>query len=229
LNETAWFERLGDALLTFIERTAVGEQFERRVLYRGGLDVDFNIFPDSVFRSMIEGGLPTEVQGIFRRGVRVLIDKDEVMKKLTVAPENVPSPPTVQEFIQHVNDFLYHAVWTAKKMRRGELWVAKFCCDGYMKRLLLRMIEWHACTVHGWGFDTWFEGRFLERWTDPEILVELRKTFAHYDASDIKNALLQTIEMHRRLSIETSTKLGYHIPDEKYSEIFGLVRSYLDT
>ena len=34
LNETAWFEALGEVLLSFIEETGVGQQFERRVLYR---------------------------------------------------------------------------------------------------------------------------------------------------------------------------------------------------
>ena len=176
---------------------------------------------------LIEGGLPNELMDVFRRGFRVLIDKDEVLEKLSVAPEGVPSPPTVQDFTQHVNDFLYHAVWTAKKVRRGELWVAKSCCDGYMKRLLLRMMEWQARAIHGWDYDTWFEGRFLEKWAEPGILADLSKTFAHYEVGDIKNALLQTVELHRRLTKDACRELGYVVPDDKYSEILPLVRSYV--
>jgi len=227
LNETAWCEGLGEVLLTFIEETAVGQQFERRVLYRGGLDVDFAIFPSDAARMLIEGGLPIGLEDIFRRGFRVLVDKDEVFEKLTLPTERAFSPPTALDFIQHVNDFLYHAVWTAKKVRRGELWIAKSCCDVYMKRLLLRMIEWYAHTVHGWEYDTWFEGRFLERWAEPKILDELAKTFAHYDASDITNALLQTVELHRRLSMDAGSRLGYQVSTEKYSEILRLVKSYV--
>ena len=229
LNETGWFEDLGLVLVTFIEETAVGQQLERRVLYRGGHDVDFSIFPASAFRKLIEGGFPLQIQDVFRRGFRVLIDKDKVLEKLPVPPERTPSPPTAQEFNQDVNNFLYHTVWTAKKLRRGELWVAKSCCDGHMKRLLLRMMEWHARTVHGWSYDTWFEGRFLEKWAEPEILAELAKTFAHYDKSDIKNALLESVELHRHLSTDVGISLGYQVPASNYSETLRLVRSYVDT
>jgi len=59
------------------------------------------------------------------------------------------SPPAPAEFLNAVNDFWYHAVWTAKKLRRGELWIAMSCLDSYMKRRLLQMIEWHARATHG--------------------------------------------------------------------------------
>ncbi len=223
LTETAWFERLGEVLLTFIEETAVGQQFERRVLYRNNCDVDFSIFPGDALRQLARSGLPVEVQDILRRGFRVLIDKDGTLEKLTVPPENSLSPPTAQEFNQHLDDFLYHAVWTAKKIRRGELWVAKSCSDGYMKRQLLRMIEWDAHAVHGWKYDTWFNGRFLECWADPEVVDELGRVFARYNLDDVKNALLETVKMHHRLSMETSRRLGYQTDVRKYDETLRIV------
>jgi aminoglycoside 6-adenylyltransferase len=223
LKDTGWFERFGPILLTFVERTAVGGLFERRVLFKGSLDVDFTIFPSDAFHKLQEVGLPPEMQGILRRGINVLIDKDELLQNIAVSPEGTPSPPSAEQFGEHLDDFLYHAVWAAKKLRRGELWVAKVGCDMYMKILLLRMIEWHSRAIHGWDYDTWFGGRFLERWAEPEVLAELAKAFAHYDADDIKSALLQTMLIHRRLSIETGAKLGYHVSAEKYSEILKLV------
>lgn len=227
LTETAWFERLGEVTLTFIEPTTVAQQFERRVLYRGGLDVDFSIFPNDALRKLVDGGLPTEVQDVLRRGYRVLMDKDETLGKLKAFPARMPSPPTAQEFNQHIDDFLYHAVWTAKKIKRGELWIAKFCCDAYMKILLLRMIEWHARALHGWDYDTWFNGRFLERWGDQEVVAELEGVFAHYHSDDVKKALLHTVQMHRRLSTETGNKLGYQTADAKYSETIRLMKDYM--
>jgi aminoglycoside 6-adenylyltransferase len=214
-------------MLTFIEQTSTGNQLERRVLYTGGLDVDFSILPRDVFRQLTERGFPVEVEDILRRGFRVLVDKDKMLRKLTVAPERASLPPTAQEFNQHLNDFLYHAVWTAKKIRRGELWTAKSCCDIYMKWLLLEMIEWNAHTIHGWNYDTWFNGRFLESWADPKVVAELAGVFGHYDVDDVKGALLRTIKMHRRLSQETGRKLGYKTLDGMYSETLSLVEGYL--
>jgi len=42
-------------------------------------------------------------------------------------------PPAQDEFLDLINDFWYHTVWTAKKLRRGELWTAQGCSDSYMK------------------------------------------------------------------------------------------------
>src|SRR5207244_90365 len=44
-------------------------------------------------------------------------------------------------------DFWYHAVWNARKLRRGELFVAKNACDGYLKALVLRMLGWRAAAA----------------------------------------------------------------------------------
>jgi aminoglycoside 6-adenylyltransferase len=129
--------------------------------------------------------------------------------------EKTSSPqPTQDEFVGVVNDFLYHAVFTAKHMRRGELWWTVTCLNCHMQHLLLRMIEWHALATHGWKRDTWFRGRFLEEWAHPEAVNGLRQAFAHYDRKDIKLALSSTIDLFRRLATETATNLSYPYPLE---------------
>ena len=92
--------------------------------------------------------------------------------------------PEEGEFLNHVNDFWYHAVWTAKKLRRGELYTAKGCLDSHMKRRIREMAECHAWAVHGPNYDTWHEGRFLEKWANPRVVEGLRTAYASYDAAD---------------------------------------------
>jgi len=91
-----------------------------------------------------------------------------------------------------------HAVWATKKLRRGELFIAKSCCDNTMKRLLRQMIEWHARATHGWDYDTWYDGRFLHQWADPRTAAGLREADAHYDADDVRRALFATTDLFRR-------------------------------
>jgi hypothetical protein len=38
-----------------------------------------------------------------------------------------------------------------------------------MKELLLRMLEWHARATHGWDYETWYTGRFVDRWADRRL------------------------------------------------------------
>src|SRR5207302_9540 len=104
-----------------------------------GLDVDFAFFPPGILPQAIQD---PDVVRVLRRGFRVLLDKDGELARLTATVPELPAarPPTEPEFLQAVHDFWYHAVWAAKKLRRGELWVAKSCCDSYLKGLLLDLI-----------------------------------------------------------------------------------------
>jgi aminoglycoside 6-adenylyltransferase len=130
----------------------------------------------------------------------VLVDKEGLAAALPDAAGEKPTgrPPEEAEFLEAVNDFWYQAVWATKKLRRGELFIAKSCCDSTMKRLLHQMIEWHARATHGWDHDTWHEGRFLDQWADPRAVAGLREADAHYDADDVRRALFATIDLFRR-------------------------------
>ena len=248
LLRTDWLENVGNPWLTFLERTGTGDETERRVLFEGGLDVDFALISKRKAQLLVHllrirkrfprllRLLPKEVRQIMRkvagfsdmarRGIRVLLDKDRIAAHLTTlvsAETPSPRPPTQNEFLQVINDFWYHAVWTAKKLRRGELWTAKGCSDSYIKwLLLLRMIEWHARATNGWDYDTWHGGRFLEQWADPRVVEGLRDAFAHYDEEDIQRALLATIDLFRWLAIETAERLSYPyltLADERATEL----------
>jgi aminoglycoside 6-adenylyltransferase len=229
LSQTDWLEQLGTPWLTFLEQTAVGGGNERRVLFEGGLDVDFAPAPVELARQFATDGWPAEIAAVIRRGMRFVLDKDGLAASLALPPDEqpAPQPPTRERFLNLVNDFWYHAVWVAKKLRRGELWTARLSCDSYMKRLLLTMIEWHAGAASGWGADTWHNGRFLEQWADPRAVDGLRQAFAHYDAADVWRALLATMDLFRWLATEAAARLGYPYPTSADEHVTALVQKYL--
>jgi aminoglycoside 6-adenylyltransferase len=223
VEATEWLQHMGEPWVSFLERTPDGG-FERRVLFEGGLDVDF--IPESVagFRKVLAEGLPSILGDIFRRGFRVLVDKDGLAEQITAvqAQTAVPMPTSEIEYLSIVNDFWFHTVWTAKHLRRSELWWAKSCCDNYLKNLLLQMLERHARTTHDLDFDTWMRGRFLEEWADPRAVAALPQIYAHYEEQDIWRALRATMELFRWLALETADILGYEYPtygDERCSEL----------
>ncbi len=217
---TDWLLNICNYWCTFAERTSTGEPIERRVLFEKGIDVDFILLAVEGIHERLR---KAPVSDIIRRGALTLLDKGSVL------PQPIPRahqtlcrrPPTQQEFEEIVQDFWYHAVWTAKKLRRGELWTALQCVDVYMKQLLLHMIEWHACTVHGWDCDMWYGGRFVELWADPRVKGALCYAFAHYAKEDICRALLATMDVFRWLAVETAERLSHTYPvaaDERVTE-----------
>jgi aminoglycoside 6-adenylyltransferase len=218
LSDTTWLRRFGEPCLTFVEATAVGNFRERRVLFRDGRDVDFSLLPAVVVQQMLERQVPTEITDVLRRGFRILVDKDGLAERLTDRTrwsEKAHDVPTELHWLETGHDFLYHAVWAAKKAKRGELWIAKSSCDGYLKNLILRLIEWHAQSKS--DRDTWHKGRFLEHWAEPEILQELPGTFASYTLVDVQRALLANLRFYERFGREVARALGYGFPDEAYS------------
>ncbi len=156
------------------------EGVTRHVLFAGGFDAGLAPAPVASVKTairllpllrrfpvlfhLIPGGsrIRREVESIgdyYRRGVRVILDKDGLAAKfLALFPASGVhrALPAEGEFAAVVREFWFAAVWTAKHLRRGELWWAKTSgCDGRMKTLLLRMIEWHAWAHHGTDYDTW--------------------------------------------------------------------------
>ena len=76
------------------------------------------------------------------------------------------------------------------------------------------MIEHHARAVHGIGYDTWHGGRFLDAWADEWIVHGLKDAFAHYDATDMKKALISTMDLFRQVAVKTAEALRFAYPAE---------------
>ncbi len=223
---TEWLHHVGVPWLTFVEPLPIGNGFERRVLFEDGLDVDFAPDPVVPFRQMLDEGRLSGLADLFYRGVRFLVDKEGFAERLARIPVVLPpyQPPAEAEFLNLVHDFWYHTVWTAKKLRRGELWTAKSCCDGYLKQLLRQMLEWHTRARQGESVDTWMRGRFLEEWADARAVAALPAIFAHYDEPDVWRALQATMALFRWLALETAEVLGYAYSafgEERATEIVG--------
>jgi len=227
LARTDWLRQLGVPWLTFVEPTAVGAGHERRVLFADGSDVDIAVFAPAQFDQLP----PAALMSVIRRGLRVLLDKDGRLARAQashVAPRAAPGPPTREEYRAVVDDFWYHALWTARKLRRGELFTAKEACDGHMKDLLLRMLAWHAGATQGWTYDTWHRGRFLEEWADPRILARLEAAYAHYNRPDIARALGATMDLFSGVARETAHLVRFPYPAEVEKKLLALVAPLLD-
>ena len=156
---------------------------------------------------------------VLKRGFRVLVDKlglETALRRGASAP--LPRAlPTPAAFAQLTHDFWYHALWAAKKLRRGEVWIAKQSCDCYLKALLVRLLAWHAQAADP-QVDTWHEGRFLERWADRQALEDLRRACARYDAADVVRALWATVDLFERLERECAQRIGL-VPSVPHQDI----------
>jgi aminoglycoside 6-adenylyltransferase len=228
IDSNEWFQPFGTVVLSMIEPTAVGGSRERRVLYSDGRDVDFAVFPSAAIPFIASAPEGLSVLG---RGFKILVDKDHQLDRIpSVARVGAPESsglPTKEEFLANVSDFYYHLLWFAKKLRRGETWLAKMGCDGYLKLLLVRMIEWSTVASSPSKVDVWHDGRFLDRWAPPEVKSRLPATFAQYETHDLSRALGETGQLYSLLAHGVAGKFGWAYPTEAEDAVWKLVHRTL--
>ncbi|WP_210367275.1 aminoglycoside 6-adenylyltransferase [Bacillus sp. REN3] len=220
-----WLEEIHPYSITFLEKTTIGDGIERRVMFDPYLDVDFALLSPDDFSHQIKD---EEVQQLFKKGYRILFDKTgvtDLIKLQSVLPSTRPLP-SQDEYTNAVNDFWYHIVWQAKKMLRGEDWVARACLDGNLKGLLTTMAEWHAIAVLNHA--PWHNGRFIEDWADPRLIESFSKIFTNYERTNTLKAMKETMEIFRLLAIETGIALECHYPAHADRAAVGFVYLYED-
>lgn len=202
LQDQSWISGLAGYWTSHLEATALGSAQERRVLFADGQDVDFAVFSMGSLKALAS---EPEAAAVLRRGFRTLVDKDSV--SLNLAPDqSAPTPPSPGEFSNVVNDYWFHLVWTAKKLRRGELLTALEATNGHLRALLVRAIRWHALVCGPRDRDVWHASRFFEEWADPRVLREFPGTVAQYDASSIARALRASRDLAQWLVGELSER-----------------------
>jgi molybdopterin-guanine dinucleotide biosynthesis protein A len=103
-------------------------------------------------------------------------------------------------------DFWSTALWAARKLRRGEVFLAVDGVNGALKRSLVTLMSWHAKAVDATA-EVWDSGRSLERWADPGALAAFERAYAHYDLRDAARALWETVDLFQSLEEETARRL----------------------
>jgi aminoglycoside 6-adenylyltransferase len=105
--------------------------------------------------------------------------------------------------------------------------MANYECAYELRTHLLRMIEWHARAMNGPDYDTWYWGRFMERWADPRAVAALPGVFSAYDAAASRRALLATMDLFSSLARETADRMRFPYPDEAERAVSEWLRARL--
>jgi len=214
--------KLGEIQISFLEKTIGGAQ-ERRILYDQARDVDLIAISRQMMENLITSGAAS---GILGRGYDVLHDRIGIKELLAahIRTDSTHKNVSQEVFDNIVQDFWFHTVWAAKKILRGEIWVAKMCVDAYLKSLLLKIIELSRSAET----DTWHNGRFLEKWAGQETVNALGGCFAHYEKADIVSALQNTAQLFGALAPKAAQIHGFDYPQKAQCYALSLLAKYFD-
>ncbi|MGB1285383.1 MAG: aminoglycoside 6-adenylyltransferase [Aggregatilineales bacterium] len=218
MDDTLWIRQFG---AIWICLTVVDRDPQRlMVLFEGGHKVDFAFSPVTALQAHIDAQTLSVTQ---RGGYRVLLDKDNLTKKLPAIADVIDkyTPPDREEFHENVQTFWYSTVYVARQIRRRNLWVVKYR-DRALKEALLEMLVWHANTRRV-QIQTWHDGHFMAEWLDADTYTEVQTLFAAFDAKASWKALLTSMQLFRRTARETAQALDYLYPVTMDDNITGLI------
>jgi aminoglycoside 6-adenylyltransferase len=253
LSTREWLQELGEPVLACTYSTVVGTRPVISVDFNGGivpLHVDFAIVGYFESRwgglllrllarrpatmSLLPRGLVDQVESWFdalRKGVpRVLVDKHGAASRMFgfAPPPRERAEPTPAEWDDAVNLFLSLCLWKSKLLRRGERWMAAQVPDRQMKDCLLGMFEWHARATSPQATDTWYAGRFVEKWADPRAVESLPETFGRYHDDDAWRSLFATLDLFSLLGRETAVRTRRVWPDAAERRVRGWLQWRFD-
>ena len=95
-----------------------------------------------------------------------------------------------------------------------------------MRGELLHLVEEAARTDR--SAPVWAGGRYVEEWVAPALRDELAATFAQYDATDLRRALVALTDLFERLAGDVATATGCTYPTRTDAEIRRWVTATID-
>ena len=103
------------------------------------------------------------------------------------------------------NWFYAAALMDAKLLVRGQLWQAKFR-EWDLLRQLLRMVEWDHRARYGWDYDTWYNGKNIDRWADADVLSAAHACWSALEHADMQRVLRASVVLFSTLELRTANR-----------------------
>jgi aminoglycoside 6-adenylyltransferase len=216
-----WLDQFGAVTIAVLEHSRRGDA-EWLIVYENGGKFDVLLAPVNATGPI--DTTPYDIVLIY--GARVLFDKSDPANPVKIDVHVPIALPTAAEFSEALNVAWLTALRAAKFIARGDLWRAKFACDDQLKAQLLTMLEWHTLAGDA-PRRVWHDGRNLTQWADRRAVMALPGSFAAYDATDLRRALFATLDVYRRLAIETAQRLGLEFPSDTHQQVVHWLKSIL--
>jgi aminoglycoside 6-adenylyltransferase len=194
LEETAWYERFGDVLVT--EALDNDDWHPTRLVYYVNAKIDFMVAPVT---ALSEG---VAYDGPFL----VALDKDGRADRLE--PTVGVSPPSREQFEICIEWFYAAALQYAKAVVRDDPWPVK-SRDVGIKEQLLQMIEWDFGVRNGWAEPPPHNGSHVASWAPPEISVAISACWSDFSVAASAEALRRSIALFRRVTQRVAVALGF--------------------
>lgn len=191
--------------------TEQGTGFTYLMLFTDGNRIDLTLYP----LENIQDYKPESL-------TRVLLDKDEVFKKISPANENdyLIKRPSGKEFTDVCNEFWWVSTYVAKGLARNEITYAKECMETIVRPMFMKMIAWWIGNKTDFLVNIGKGGRFMRKFISEEMYDEVLATYAGNNIEDNWKALFKMTELFAQIAKDVAANLNFfYRPDEEHNVI----------
>jgi aminoglycoside 6-adenylyltransferase len=197
LEETAWYERFGDVLVT--EALENPDWHPTRLVSYVDAKIDFMI---ASVAALAEGVAYDEP-------FLVALDKDGRASRLE--PTVGTPPPSADAFRTCIEWFYAAALQYAKAVVRDDPWPFKMRDVG-LKEQLLQMLEWDFGVRNGWAERPPHNGSRIASWVPPDIAAAIAACWSDFSVPASADALRRSIALFDTVSKRVAD--GMHFRDD---------------
>jgi aminoglycoside 6-adenylyltransferase len=206
LEETAWYERFGDVLVT--EALENPDWHPTRLVYYVDGKIDFMIAP---MAALSEGV-------VYDGPFLVALDKDGRADGLE--PKVGTASPSADEFRTCVEWFYAAALQYAKAVVRDDPWPMKVR-DVELKEQLLQMLEWDFGVRNGWSERPPHNGSRIVSWASPDLADRISACWSDYSVPASIDALRNSVALFTTVTQRVAVALHfpYDLGDRASAEV----------
>ena len=140
---------------------------------------------------------------------KIILDKDNMFDQFYEPTDSDYwiKKPSQKEYEDCCNEFWWVSTYVVKGLAREELIYAKDMLENPIRKMFLKMIGWNIGVVYDFKINLGKSHKFLNRYVDSELWIEILKTYPSLNKENIWNSLLKMTELFNKSSIELSNKL----------------------
>ena len=220
----SWLTQFGNVLVCVKEKVVCkGKTYPSRlVIFEEGVKVDFSFLSIDVLDEITQN---SSLSDDYLLGYKILLDKDHRTSGMVPPQYELEAiKPSEQEFHEVVKEFWFEIYHVGVYLKRGDLWSVKFR-SWAAHSFLLRMLEWHAQAENDWHSSVPPTGKRMYSWVTEELWNALHGIFSHFDAADSWKAIFNTMELFRRITVETAQSLRFNTMED----LSGNMISFINT
>lgn len=157
----------------------------------------------------------------------LLLDKDEILGKYDLPSDKdyFPTQPTEKQFSDCCNEFLWVSTYVAKGICRKQLTYAKHMSEQIVKEKLIELLTWQVAIMTNHEKTLGYCGKYLEKYTDPDLWEKFKKTYVDYEWENMWQALFLMFEIFDHAAKIVSRHYRYFYNEKEHTEIIEYLRS----